>query len=274
MDLRVSASLFTSPSLSLIATRGSSSPSSTACLSYTPRSRLSHARLTQLQYGEAHVPPLGASEPCTHVMCHPPVPGWGSGLIQGWIGFCAEFPIRKAEIQLHSWFASGLGRCSCTPTYQFPGYLLRNTWTSHPKPLNPLPYGQYIRVSPFYQLLPHVLITCMGKVSRPVGHGPGPPRILLLSLKRSEAPLRLFPAEGNHTRPQATRGLLPPPRAAESQGGLEKGPHRPEPQGLGTIQPYHRPPSGLSCISIVSAPGSCGPSRCCKLQVLVFSPCF
>lgn len=64
-------------------------------------------------------------------------------------------PLGKAESQLHSWFAPGLGSCLYTPTYLYPGYLLRNTWASYPKPLDPIPHGQFIRVSAFQQLLTH-----------------------------------------------------------------------------------------------------------------------
>lgn len=111
------------------------------------------------------------------------------------------------------------GRCLCSPTYQFPGYLFRNTWNSYPKPLDPISYGQYSRVSPSHQLLPRVLMTRTGRVSRPVDHGPGPSRMLLLSSKRSEAPLRLSPAEGTtpgHKPPEAFCHLPELLRARES----------------------------------------------------------
>lgn len=118
----------------------------------------------------------------------------------------AEFPIRKAESQLHSAFPPDEGDASALPPTSFQATFFGDTWNSYPKPHDPIPYGQYTRVSPSHQLLPRVLVTCMGRVSRPVDLGPGPSRMLLLSSKRSEAPLRLSPAEGTtpgHKPPEA-----------------------------------------------------------------------
>lgn len=84
----------------------------------------------------------------------PPSCSWlGTRTRPGMDWLLCRGPLRKAESQLHSWLALGQGRCLYTPTYLYPGYLFRNTWASYPKPLDPIPYGQYIRVSAFQRLL-------------------------------------------------------------------------------------------------------------------------
>lgn len=89
-------------------------------------------------------------------------------------------------------------------------------------------------------------------------------------------PPTLSPDEGTHTRPHATRGLLPPPQAMEDQGGCtpglgEKSSQDPNPKAYGplslTIVFVQRCPRNL----LVSAPGHPAPNWCQRLQILVFS---
>jgi hypothetical protein len=120
---------------------------------------------------------LGANEPIlveypTHIcqMCSPPVIGWGPRVPSqdGW----AELPIRKAESQQHCWFAPRLRRHSAFPPVTSQSIFSGSSGPVTQSPSSPFPLGTTSVSCQSYQLLPHALVTCMGRATGRRNCGP------------------------------------------------------------------------------------------------------
>ncbi|VTJ69636.1 Hypothetical predicted protein [Marmota monax] len=95
--------------------------------------------------------------------------------------------------------------------------------------LHPFPIGSTSGARPSFQLLPCAPVTCVGIAGKPWSRGLFPPEMPTLPLKRSGGPSKVICSERIHTRPQATRGLLPPPELKKAReaalSALGKNPH-------------------------------------------------